>query len=174
MKILVAIDKKVISDIKFIYLDNEDIILYKSDKISRRKDKRDKLFYEISDKKQEKIPTDYSKRIIKVQVSFKLMNKVDVLIEMPFKELLEKEIIYSSFYFNKYCEKIKLPCFQIYNVFFKELTNMENIRYDIGYIKEKTEEHISILSKGDIPISMASFVRKLEINERYYEHYLFL
>lgn len=176
MKILTTVDKTMISDIEFIYLDNEEIILYETDKISIKKDKRDKIFYEISDKNQKKIFTDFSKRIIKVQISFKLMKNIDVLIEFPFKYFLEKEkdIIYSSFYFNKYCEEIKFPYFHTYSAFFKEFIDMENIRYDIGYIEEKTEEYIPILSKGDIPINISSFIRKLEINEKYYEHYLLI
>lgn len=71
MKILTTVDKTMISDIKFIYLDNEDLILRETDKISIKKDRRDKIFYEISDKNQEKIFTDFSKRIIKIQISFK-------------------------------------------------------------------------------------------------------
>lgn len=174
MKILTTVDRAMISDIKFVYLDNEELILYETDKISIKKDKRDKIFYEISDKNQEKIFTDFSKRIIKVQISFKLMKQVDVLIEISFKYWVEKkkDIIFSSFYFNKYCEENKFPYF--YNAFFKEFIDMENIRYDIGYIEEKTEEYISILSKGDIPVSMFSFFRKIEINEKYYEHYLLI
>mgnify|MGYP005959181681 FL=1 len=174
MKILTTVDKTMISDIKFIYLDNEDLILRETDKISIKKDRRDKIFYEISDKNQEKIFTDFSKRIIKIQISFKLMKQVDVLIEIPFKywEEKKKDIIFSSFYFNKYCEENKFPYF--YNAFFKEFIGMENIRYDIGHIAEETGEHISILSKGDIPISISSFIRKLEINEKYYEHYLMI
>lgn len=176
MKILTIVDKKVISDIKFIYLDNEELILYETDKISIKKDKRDKTFYEISDKNQEKIFTNFSKKLIKIQISFKLMKQVDVLIEIPFDywEKKEKDIIFSSFYFNKYCEEIKFPYFRTYCAFFKEFINMENIRYDIGYIEERTEEYIPILSKGDIPINISSFIRKLEINEKYYEHYLLI
>ena len=176
MKILTTVDKTMISDINFIYLDNEELILHETDKISIRKDKRDKIFYEISDKNQEKIFTDFSKRIIKVQISFKLMKRVDILIEIPFKywEEKKKDIIFSSFYFNKYCEEIKFPYSHTYNIFFKEFIEMENVRYDIGYIEEKTEEYIPILSKGYIPINISSFIRKLGINEKYYEHYLMI
>ncbi len=39
IEILTTVDKTMISDIKFIYLDNEEIILHE----------RDKIFYEISD-----------------------------------------------------------------------------------------------------------------------------
>ncbi|MCJ8341498.1 MAG: hypothetical protein MJH09_01395 [Cetobacterium sp.] len=170
--ILTTVDKTMISDIKFIYLDSEEIILYDTNKISIKKSKRDKLFYEISDKNQEKIFTNFSKVISKVQISFKVMENINVLIEIPFK--YEKDIIYSSFYFNKYCEEIKFPCVQIYNIFFKELIGMKNIKYEIGYIEEKTDEYITVLSKGVLPITMSSFIRKLEINEKYYEHYLLI
>lgn len=102
------------------------------------------------------------------------MDNVDILIETPFSFLLDKKnITYSSYYFNELLNSINSPYFSTYNHILDNLKKLETIKYDIGYIEEKLEESISILSKGKLPINIASFIRKLEINKKYYEHYLF-
>lgn len=168
MKIAVF-DKKAISNVLFTYLDKEALILFKSDKISIKRDKRT-MCYEILDKK-EILDEDLKQQIYKLQISFILMERVDVLLEIPFNYVLEKrEIIYSSYYFNEFCKQIKFPYFNIYDYLLGKLQKSENVNYNIGF--EKEERSWSILSKGNLPLDM-SFFKRLESNKNYYEYYLF-
>lgn len=163
-------DRKKISNIKFTYLDNKSIILYESNDILV---KEDELCCEILDKTKI-LEVKFLNKITRVQISFELMDNVDILIETPFSFLLDKKnITYSSYYFNELLNSINSPYFSTYNHILDNLKKLETIKYDIGYIEEELEEPISILSKGELPINIASFIRKLEINKKYYEHYLF-
>ena len=163
-------DKKRIANIKFTYLDNENIALYESNNILI---KEDELCCEILD--QTKIlEVKFFNKITRVQISFEQMENIEILIEIPFSYLLDKKnIIYSSYYFNKYLNSINSPYFSTYNRILDNLKKLETIKYDIGYIEEESEEAISILFKGELPINIASFFKKLELNKKYYEHYLF-
>lgn len=163
-------DRKKILNIKFTYLDNENIALYESNNILI---KEDELCCEILD--QTKIlEVKFFNKITRVQISFELMENIDILIEIPFNYLLDKKnIIYSSYYFNEYLNSINSPYFSTYNRILDNLKRIETIKYDIGYIEEESEEAISILFKGELPINIASFFKKLELNQKYYEHYLF-
>lgn len=171
MKIAVY-DKKAISNVIFTYLNKEDIILYKSDNISIKKDKKDKICYEILDRNE--IIPQYFKEITKLHISLNLVNYIDILLEIPFKYILEKkEITYSSYYFNKFCKQTEFPYSDIYDYLLEKLKKLETVKYDIGYIEEKSEECIPVCIKGNLPLSMTFFIRKLEVSGKYYEYYLF-
>lgn len=168
----IAVDKKAISNVVFTYLDKENLILYSSNKVSIKRDRRT-ICYEINDKNE--ILDDYLKQqISKLQISFILMKRVDVLLEIPFSFILEKkEITYSSYYFNEFQKSIQYPYpfSNFCEATLEILKNSENVNYDIGFQKE--EESWSLLNKGNLPLNMSFFIKRLASNENYYEYFLF-
>ena len=172
MEILLAIhDKKLISNLEFQYL-NEDELLYKSTAISIRKIRRyfPTPFYELKAKREF---SNILKKSNKIQISFKIANEIDFFIEISLK-LKIKEIMLSSYFLNIYYKERKFIWKTIYLHSFYKLIQMKNLKYDIGYIKKNNMQTIfsNLNNKNNFMTSFTSFIRKLGIQERLFEHFL--
>lgn len=175
--LLIAVfNKKMIDNIKFTYLDNKDTILFQSDDILVKREMN--VLYEIIEK-TELTQKKFYKDITKILISFRLLEKIDILLEVSLEYILKSTnvILFSSFYFNEFCKEIDFVGYSSYNHYFKNLQSLPNVKYDVGYIDEKSEGSITLFSKPELPLgflSPISFIKKLEMQEKYYEHYLFL
>ena len=74
------------------------------------------------------------------------------------KEELKRKFIWKTIYLHS----------------FDKLIQMKNLKYDIGYIKKNNIQTIfsNLNNKNNFMTSFTSFIRKLGIQERLFEHFL--
>lgn len=173
MEILLAIhDKKILSNLQFHYV-KEDKLFYPLQKrnISLQKSKKyfPVPFYELRDKNIDCCKN--LKEMDKVQISFTIANKIDFSLEIPVSLKIDK-IILSSYFLNQYYRETKSLWVSIYEQSFTNWIQRKDLKYNIGFIKN--EEIYVILSNcnKNIPISISSFIRQLEMQEKLFEHFL--
>ena len=80
----------------------------------------------------------------------------------------------SSYFLNIYYKERKFIWKTIYLHSFYKLIQMKNLKYDIGYIKKNNIQTIfsNLNNKNNFMTCFTSFIRKLGIQERLFEHFL--
>lgn len=135
--IVTVLDKKLLSDISYLYLDGNDNKIIEAEKIYLRKiSNKENPTYRIGDTAiddNNMVEELKSKGVKKIKISYTINNCINYLLVVDIN-IKDNIIFLPSFYMNK------IYNIDFYNEKFENLINRKDIKYVIGRNSEKEEK----------------------------------